>query len=428
MVTNPRTDVARINQAMATTAISVADIDQVLDSDFRQLRFPAPIEARFEADTGAKRSRFLLVSGIITFGIFDLFLFRDHLLLHDIFEIAVIYRVGIITPLALASFFVLWRNPRPWIRESMEAVLTVLIAAGLLYLVTTSTSPLAVHAHYSMLLILVFPNIIQRVRFWYALSASVIVITMYAFAIPHIHGMEQSIVFGAVLTLSTTTMLSLFANWKLEHDFRREYLVALRDKLRAQSLLSANETLSAISMRDPLTGLANRRRLEQFIIALTNAAETATKPVVFMMIDIDHFKRFNDHYGHQAGDDCLKMVAHTLEQNLRTGTDLAVRLGGEEFLVVLPDSTLFDGVQVAERIRADVERQAIGHGNSPTAPVVTVSIGVAVVRPDARMDYADAILSADEALYVAKQRGRNRVWPPLAASDDDDRHAVRQAG
>lgn len=105
---------------MPTTAISVADIDHVLESNFRLLRFPAPLEARFETDTGAKRSRFLLVTGIITFGIFDLFLFRDRLLLGDIFQTALIYRLCIITPLALASFFVLWRNPRPWIRESMK--------------------------------------------------------------------------------------------------------------------------------------------------------------------------------------------------------------------------------------------------------------------------------------------------------------------
>ncbi|MCW5688809.1 MAG: GGDEF domain-containing protein [Pseudolabrys sp.] len=411
---------------MPATAVSIADIDRVLEGGFRLLRFPPALEARFEADTGAKRSRFLLFSGIITFGIFDLFIFRDRLQLSDIFETALIYRLGIITPLALASFVVLWTNPRPWIRESMEAVLTVLIAAGLLYLVTTSTSPMAMHAHYSMLLILVFPNIIQRVRFWYALSASVVVITMYGFGIPHIHLMQAPIVFGAVLLLTTTTMLSLIANWMLERDERRDYLVGLREKLRAETLMVANEALSAISMLDPLTGLANRRRLEQFVETL--AARDTLKPIVFMMLDIDHFKRFNDHYGHQAGDDCLKMVADTLEQNLRAGSDLAVRLGGEEFLAVLPESTLFDGVQVAERIRAGVEQHAIEHANSPTAPVVTVSIGVAVVRPDGRLSFADATMAADEALYTAKQQGRNRVWPPLAGSDNDDRHTARQAG
>lgn len=410
---------------MPKSTISIADIDRVLAGGFRLLRFPPQLEARFEADTGLARSRFLLFSGIITFGVFDLFLIRDRLLLGDIFITSVIYRLFIITPLAIASFVVLWHNPRPWIRESMEAVLTVLIAAGLLYLVTKSNSPMAVHAHYSMLLVLVFPAIIQRVRFWYALTSSVVVIAMYAVTIPHIYMMQASIVFGAVLTLSTTTMLSLIANWKLERDERRDYLTSLREKFRAQTLLVANEELSAISMRDPLTGLANRRRLEEFVAALAGPPHESHKPVVFMMLDIDHFKRFNDHYGHQAGDDCLKMVAETLGDNLRVGSDLAVRLGGEEFLAVMPESTLFDGVQIAERIRAGVERHAVEHANSPTAPVVTVSIGVAVVRPNAHLDFAEAIMAADEALYIAKQQGRNRVWPPLTGSETGERLLAR---
>jgi diguanylate cyclase (GGDEF)-like protein len=393
---------------MPSSAITIADIDRVLAGGFRWLRFPAPIEARFETDIGARRSRFLLVTGAVTLVLFQFFLVRDRLLLPDMFNEAIIFRVGIITPLTLATFAVLWRNPRPWIRESMEAVMTVLIAAGVLYLIHSSHSPLAEHAHYSMLLILVFPNIIQRVRFWYATVASIIVVVMYATVVPEIRSMPDEAIFGAVLTLAMTTLLSLVTNWKLEIEERRAYLMTLREELRSQQLMNVNEELSAISMLDPLTGLANRRRLEQFIDALWNSS---LKPVTFMMIDIDHFKRFNDRYGHQAGDACLKMVVETLQEELRHGTDLAARFGGEEFLVVLPDSDLADGIRAAERIRGAVERRAIAHITSPTASVVTVSIGVAVVRPDAKITVAEAIAAADRALYSSKQHGRNSIWP-----------------
>lgn len=401
---------------MPPPAIAIADIDRVLANGFRWLRFPSPIEARFETDIGPRRSRFLLVTGAVTLVLFQFFLVRDRLLMPDVFNEAIIFRVGIITPLALASFAVLWRNPRPWIRESMEAVLTVLIAAGLLYLIHASNSPLAEHAHYSMLLILVFPNIIQRVRFWYATAASVIVVAMYATVVPAIRSMPDEAVFGAVLTLAMTTLLSLVTNWKLEVEERRAYLMTLREELRSQQLMNVNEELSAISMLDPLTGLANRRRLEQFVDALWNSPRTSLKPVTFMMIDIDHFKRFNDRYGHQAGDACLKMVVETVQEELRHGTDLAVRFGGEEFLVVLPESDLADGIRAAERIRAAVERRAIAHITSPTTSVVTVSIGVAVVRPDAKITVAEAIAAADRALYASKQQGRNSIWPRPAPS------------
>lgn len=398
---------------MPSSAITTADIDRTLASGFRWLRFPAPIEAKFEADIGARRSRFLLVTGAVTLAMFQLFLVRDYLLLGDVFRESLIFRVGIITPLTLASFAVLWRNPRPWIRESMEAVLTVLIGGGLLYLIYLSDSPLAGHAHYSMLLVLVFPNIIQRVRFWYATTASVIVVVMYAVAIPHIRFMPDNAIFGAVLTLAMTTLLSLITNWKLEAEERRAYLMTLREELRSRQLMNVNEELNAISMLDPLTGLANRRRLEQFVDALWSAPQTSSKPVVFMLFDIDHFKPFNDRYGHQAGDACLKMVAETLQEELRGGTDLAVRFGGEEFLVVLPDSDMTDGVRTAERIRAAIERRAIAHIASPTAAVVTVSIGVAVARPDMKITISEAIATADRALYSAKQHGRNCVWPQV---------------
>lgn len=405
---------------MPKSGITIADIDEVLADGFRRLRFPAPIEARFEADTGERRSRFLMVTGAITLVFFQLFLVRDRLLLGDLFRQAVIFRVGIITPLALGMLAVLWHNPRPWIRESMEAVMTVLICAGLLYLIMISDSPLAAHAHYSIILILVFPNIVQRIRFWYAMPASVITVALYAAVIPHVKYMPDDVIFGAVLTLAMTTMLCLITNWKAEHDDRRTYLMSLREELLSLQLMNVNQELSAISMLDPLTGLANRRRLEQFVDALWSAPHLAHRPAVFMMLDIDHFKRFNDRYGHQAGDACLKMVAEVLQGALRSGTDLAVRLGGEEFLAVLPDSEMSEGIQVAERVRKGLEQRSIAHIASPTAAVVTVSIGVAIVRPDAKITFTEAIATADRALYSAKQRGRNCIWPPVTAIADAD--------
>jgi diguanylate cyclase (GGDEF)-like protein len=136
-----------------------------------------------------------------------------------------------------------------------------------------------------------------------------------------------------------------------------------------------------------------------------------------LMLDIDHFKRFNDHYGHQAGDQCLRKVADAIRAQLRAGEDLAARFGGEEFIVVLPGATLLDGIRIAERIRRSLEALALPHLASPEPHIVTVSAGVTSAKPSDDFTHGAAIEAADVALYNAKNRGRNRVWPPIMASD-----------
>ena len=396
---------------MLGETISVADVDRVFSTDFRGLRFPSEIEARFEHHTGKHRSRYLAVSSIICTVLFDLSLIGDYEFISDVYNDALILRLGIVTPLSIAMFAILWRNPRAWLRETMGAAMSVIIVASLLYLTVKSRSPLAAHAHYPLMLMMVFPNVIQRIYFWYAVSATLIATLLCALAIPHIYGLPPSVALSAVTTLSVTNALTLFANWTLGHDQRRGYLIALREELRAQQLMNVNEKLSQISTLDPLTGLANRRRLEQYVNALWTSPRMAQRPIAVLMIDIDHFKKFNDHYGHQAGDFCLKVVAEVIQDQMRSGTDLAVRLGGEEFLVVLPDVGLDDALGIADRLRNALAERGIAHSTSPTAGVVTTSIGVTVVTPATTHDFSDAIAAADEALYSAKEGGRNRIWP-----------------
>jgi diguanylate cyclase (GGDEF)-like protein len=322
-------------------------------------------------------------------------------------------RFGLIVPLGFVGCVVVWCNPRPWLREGLDAALVVFIVGALLYLYTSSRSPLAAHVHYSLVVLLIFPNIIQRLRFWYALSASVLAIALCAAAIPHIEAMPAAAVYGAILTLTTATGLTLIANWQFEHDERRLYLINLRELLVRKQLSDVNRELSAVSVLDPLTGLGNRRRLEQFIEALSVGRRTSQRPVALLMIDIDFFKGFNDQYGHQAGDACLRTVAQIAQHQLRAGTDLAIRYGGEEFLIVLADTQLDAAIAVAERIRSAIERRALARPHAPSGDVVTVSIGAAVTSPAAGESYSAAIAAADLAMYTAKEKGRNRIWPPL---------------
>lgn len=163
------------------------------------------------------------------------------------------------------------------------------------------------------------------------------------------------------------------------------------------------------SMRDGLTGLANRRRFDEYLDREWKRALREKAPLSIIMCDIDFFKDFNDTYGHQTGDDCLRAVARVLEQGLRRPQDVPARYGGEEFVVVVPGTPLSGALSVAESIRSSIEAFAIPHASSSVAPVVTISLGVASAIPAPDTAAADIVSAADQALYRAKGEGRNRV-------------------
>ncbi|MBN1173704.1 MAG: diguanylate cyclase [Micromonosporaceae bacterium] len=176
---------------------------------------------------------------------------------------------------------------------------------------------------------------------------------------------------------------------------------------RTEALREANERLERLAVTDSLTGLANRRRLTDALQAKWSCALRRGAPIAVAMIDIDHFKRYNDRYGHPAGDDCLRTVASTIVRSIRD-TDLAARYGGEEFAVVLPDTDEVTACAIAERIRQAVVGLGEPNGRAGEG-IVTVSVGVARTTPTPT-DSADAlILAADIQLYQAKRAGRNRV-------------------
>ena len=168
--------------------------------------------------------------------------------------------------------------------------------------------------------------------------------------------------------------------------------------------------LAALAATDGLTGIANRRHFDEELFAEWRRAAREGTSLAVMLLDVDHFKRFNDRYGHPAGDDCLRRVASTIAATIRRPGDRPARYGGEEFAVILPATDLAGAMDVADRVRAGIQAMAIVHeGNE--AGVVTASIGVAVVSPVAKLGIATSALleAADGALYEAKRTGRNRV-------------------
>ncbi|HVL68100.1 MAG TPA: diguanylate cyclase [Vicinamibacterales bacterium] len=177
---------------------------------------------------------------------------------------------------------------------------------------------------------------------------------------------------------------------------------------RTAQLEIANTALEELATVDPLTGLANRRRFDVFVQQEWQRAARHGLPLSLMLIDIDYFKRFNDRYGHPAGDECLRQVAAVLRAAANRVSDLTCRYGGEEFAVVLGGTDAQGARTVAEFIRHGVELIAIPHEDAPGS-VVTVSIGVGTRTGDEYGRPAALIAACDRALYEAKNLGRNRT-------------------
>jgi len=167
--------------------------------------------------------------------------------------------------------------------------------------------------------------------------------------------------------------------------------------------------LQRVAMADPLTGIANRRQFDACLEREWQRAIRNAKPLSLLVLDVDHFKLYNDLLGHAAGDQCLQAVASTVQAHALRATDLAARYGGEEFVLLLPDTPYAGAAKLADSIRADVERLRVPNPRSGTSDFVTVSVGAATFVPTKFDDMRSLFLAADRAMYEAKAAGRNGV-------------------
>ncbi|OOG56602.1 sensor domain-containing diguanylate cyclase [Rhodanobacter sp. C03] len=180
-------------------------------------------------------------------------------------------------------------------------------------------------------------------------------------------------------------------------------------KRTEQRLIDMQSELEELSYKDGLTGVANRRRFDAIIALEWNNARRNKQPLSLVMLDIDYFKQYNDHYGHLQGDQCLKLIASTLDSAATRARDFVARFGGEEFVLVLPETDESAALKVAERCCAMIAKAQIPHERSGTGSMLTVSLGVATTIPVHGDEVLPFIETADKRLYQAKQQGRNRI-------------------
>lgn len=176
----------------------------------------------------------------------------------------------------------------------------------------------------------------------------------------------------------------------------------------ARELDTANQELKRLSASDGLTGIANRRFFDEHLSREWRRARRGSGEIAILMCDVDHFKAYNDTYGHQAGDDCLRQVAHKIRDSMERAADLAARYGGEEFVVLLPDTPIAGAHIVAEKLRQTIHALKLPHAGSAHHHV-TLSIGIAAMAAGDQNTQQTLIEAADRALYRAKHAGRNLV-------------------
>lgn len=231
-------------------------------------------------------------------------------------------------------------------------------------------------------------------HFWYATVVAVTMSAVYCWGMLHWQFALPEAMFSG-LTLLGVNLLGAYSCFQLE--------VALRHAF------TESRMLNDLAERDGLTGLFNRRRYDRDVEKLWRQSRREQTQLTLLMVDIDHFKAFNDLYGHQVGDDALKRVADVIASCAQRPLDFAARFGGEEFAVVLYGPAQDAGREISESLRHGVEALAIPHAESTTGGFLTVSVGVAIVSPGNERSLAGAIQLADECLYQAKEDGRNCV-------------------
>lgn len=309
-----------------------------------------------------------------------------------------------------------YQNPKLWFKIFLVSVVVISSAwgAGGLYLLVKLSLPYQIFMVAVMAMIagasvaaLSLRCISLCLFLFFSLSPSVVWLVFYGGETVHV------LMAGVLVPYAIALAVGGF---QLSYQMKDSLRLRFENEELAQSLSSSNrrlksfnQKLTKLSATDALTQVANRRYFEERLEKEWRRIVRERGELAVIMVDVDHFKLFNDSLGHQRGDECLRDVALSIRNTLRRPADMAARYGGEEFIVLLPNTTREGAVRVAEMIRENVINLDIAHPASDTHEKVTVSVGMAYIQPDDDSLPKALIAAADEALYASKSAGRNRV-------------------
>jgi diguanylate cyclase (GGDEF)-like protein len=402
-----------------TASATVEEIDQALVSrPWWQVTLPQELEQAHLRDGLENRLKLLQRSGWLALLIFDCFLLVDWLMARDVFVQSVLIRLVFFTPVGVAILLLASNRQADWVRRQVSHSVDVFVICSgwlagscLALILLQSRSPLAMYYHAGYLVVVIYGILVQPLRFRWAVLYGLGMLLLHIWSAQAGQAMPEALQVSLLHLMVCTVGLALAANHMVERARRRRYLLRCREQRLIEQLGTVNQRLQHLSRSDVLTDVANRRHFHEHLQQVWQRALHDRSTVSVLMLDVDHFKAYNDRYGHQAGDACLRRVAQAMAQSLRQPVDFVARYGGEEFVAILPGADAQVAKQVAERVRQGVQACAIEHLSSKSASVVTASIGVATADfAHDRMLSADKLVAhADTALYEAKHASRNCV-------------------
>lgn len=415
--TNAQSPAADAGQPLLADASDADQINAQLAHTGPRLRFPdSRLEGAFRCFfeqyslAQVRPALLVLMALIVLFGVADLANFPP-----------AIYRETIALRLCVVPFlaWTYWRTYRMDAKHKLDASLVLAaavcgaVAVGLVYIPHAA----GLQTPYEGLMLFMFGiGGFLGLRFVYALSILSLMTLLYVAAELAAHA-EPVFLANSGFRLACTAVVASFGAYLSERQVRQVYLHRM--------------LLESYALRDGLTGIANRRAFDAHAIRVAQQASRARKPITVMIIDADHFKQYNDTYGHALGDTCLQRLAMAIKKTARRPLDLAARYGGEEFVLLLFDVNAEQAQHLAAGIQARIEKLAIPHANSPVSGNVTVSGGIATRGVSDTRPLEELVADADRALYHAKSRGRNRfvhfsscAWSPQAAAPSTARPAM----
>jgi diguanylate cyclase (GGDEF)-like protein len=370
-----------------------SSLTEQLQRGFHGLRFEGELEAAYRHDQFHDRLRYLRINLALLAAISVAVIQMDRVVVPVIGRIVPdLARTGVMLPLLLAGLAITFmRRADAWYPRYIAVAMTVALAL-MSWISVMAWGHGEPQVYVRLMLAIVAIYFVLGVAFRSAIVVNLLGLASYA-AIASAKGMPGVEMTHYLLSLVIANVICIAGAWNLEHARRTAWLEGQR--------------LAETALQDGLTGIHNRRRFDDHLQRVWAQCVRERRPVALLLADIDHFKAFNDRYGHQAGDEAMKAVATTLARFARRPLDLAARYGGEEFAIILFDVSRAHAEHIAAELMEAVRQLAIPHAASGAAPVLTLSLGVACVAPVARRSWTGLIQLADQALYAAKDSGRN---------------------